>query len=255
MKKIELNILSIMIFEGVFLLLFFNTSFMNIILGTILGIILIIITRNIKKNNIINLILFVILIPIFIIILLKITNFITYNILINYSFIPISISIILISYYLSRKYHTFIKTIELFFYIILFIKIIKLLLLIPLINFNNITFDFSIDYHLLLISLIIFLIYIYFFYYNDYKLSKSNIVISIINPSITKLMALLILGSPLTNIYKYPYINYLKNIKYLDFIERVDGLLSFEYILVFITLLSYILLIIKSKIKSHQNGH
>lgn len=250
MKKIELNILLITIFEALYLLFFFKCSFINIILGIILGIILIKLFKNVKKNNIIKILLLIISIPLFILILYNIVVFITYNILKNYSIIPIYLSLIIISFYISKDYHIFIKVVELLFYLILLIKIIILLLSIPLININNLYLDLNINYMFIIISLMILLIYNYFYYLSDHRVSNKEIIISFINPSIIKLLTIFIIGNPLINIYKYPYINSLKKIKYLNFIERMDGILSFEYLFCFIVLLSYILLIIKGKRKS-----
>ena len=250
MKKIELNILSIIIFEAVYLLLFFKTNFINIILGFLLGITLILLTKNIKKNKITNLFLIVTITILFIISLIKTVNFISYNILKNHSTIIIYISILLLINYLSKKHHSFIKSIEIFFYIMIFIKLIIFILTIPLINIQNIVLALNIDYNFVLIGLSIFLLQKCIYYYSNYYISKTTIIISIFNPLIIKMMTILIIGSPLSNIYKYPYVNYLKDIKYLDFIERLDGILSFEYLFSFITLLSFMLLIIKNKRKN-----
>ena len=52
----------------------------------------------------------------------------------------------------------------------------------------------------------------------------------------------LIIGNTLTNIYQYPYVNYLKKITFFDFIERMDGFLNFGYLFCFIILLSFIMI-------------
>ena len=250
MKKIELNILIFIIVEAIYLLLFFKTSFLNLILGILLGILLIIFTKKAKKNKVIEIFLFIISIPLFILILYKSIQFISDNLLKNYSIIPLYFALILTIFYLVKDYHTFIKSLEIIFYIIIFLKIIKLIFTIPLINFHNIIFNFNINYTFIIISFSILLMYNYLYYFNNYKITNKELLISFINPSIIKIMTILVIGNPLVNIYKYPYVNYLKKIKYLNFIERIDGLLSFEYLLSYITLLAFLLLIIKSKLKS-----
>jgi len=251
MTKIELTLTSIIITEGVFLLLFFQYSFLNIILGIIIGMLLILLTKKIKKNLFTSITIIIASAFLYIIFLYKIIFFINENILKNYSIIIITISLIIMSIYLSNnKYHTFIKMIEIIFYIILFIKISALILTLPLIKISNLIIDFSYSYHLIYVSLFILYLYKIFFYINNHYLKKKELIISFINPLLIKVISSLILGNPLSKLYKYPYVKYLQNIKYFNFIERMDGILSFEYILCFIMLISFCLLIIKEIIIS-----
>ena len=254
MKKIELNILTIIITEAVYLLLFFKTNLISILLGITLGIILIYLTKNIKKNNITRILLLILTIPLFIYFLYQIINFISYNILTNYSLTIIFLSLLSITIYLGNKnYHSFIKTVEIIAYIIIFIKIISFILCIPLINFNNITIIFTINKSFIYISLFILFLYKYLCYLTNYKINNKIIILSFINPIIIKIISILILSNNLSNIYKYPYVNYLKRIKYLNFIERMDGILSFEYLFCFIILLIFIIQNIKV-LKKPING-
>lgn len=246
MKKIEINILMIILTEAVFLHLFFKTNIITIILGIILGFILIYITKKIKKNKITKLILFTISIPLFIFFLYKTILFINYNFLKNYSSIIIGISLLITSIYLGNKnYHTYIKSTEIIIYLVLIIKVISLLLSVPLIKFNNFSFSYNIDYSFIYIGLFILLLFNYLYYLSNYKINYKEIILSFISPLIIKIISLLILGNNLLSIYKYPYINYLKNINYLDFIERMEGILSFEYLFCFIILLSFFIQNIK----------
>ena len=118
----------------------------------------------------------------------------------------------------------------------------------PLINFNNFNFYFKLDYRLIYIALFIFLLDKLLFNLTNYNCKSKNILLAFINPLYIKTMSLLILGDILTNLYQYPYVNYIKKISYFDFIERIDGILNFEYLFCFIILLSFILINIK-KIK------
>ena len=69
-----------------------------------------------------------------------------------------------------------------------------------------------------------------------------SVIISTINSIIIQLLSFNILGTYLFNNSNYPYVDYFKEIKYFDFIERMEGLLSLEYLLCFISLFSFILI-------------
>ena len=83
---------------------------------------------------------------------------------------------------------------------------------------------------------------------SDYSIKYKEIILSFLNPIYIKIISLTILGNTLSNLYQYPYVSYLKRIKYFDFIERMEGILSFEYLFCFIIMLSFLLLNTK---KSH----
>ena len=250
MKKIEISIFLIVLIEASFLLLFFKDSFLNIILGTILGIILISLTKSIKKNKLTEFILLIISLFLYIIVLYKLSFFINYNILKNYSSLLLIISLIIISVYIaSKKYHVFIKTTEIIFYLIIIIKIISFILSIPLIKLNYFIIDFNFNYHFIYIALFILFLFKTIYYISDYQIKKSELLLSIVNPLSIKLISLLVIGNTLSKLYEYPYVSYLKNIRYFDFIERMEGILSFEYLLCFIIFLSFLLLNIKKAIK------
>ena len=242
-KKIEIDILLFMIIEGIFLLFFFKENLLTILFGIIL---------NIKKNKITKLILLMLSIPLCMISLVLIVNFINYNILKDYSLVIIIISFLLISFYLiSKKFHTFIKAAEISFYFFITIKLISLILLIPKINIHNlnISYNTSINYHFIIIGLIILYLYKSLNYLTNYQINKKGIII-LINPLLIKIITTSVLGNTLSNIYNYPYVNYLKTIRYFDLIERIDGLLSFEYLFSFFFLFCFILLNIKLIYKS-----
>lgn len=243
LKKIEIDILLFIIFEAIILLSFFKESYLTIIMGYILGIILIYVTKNIKKNSFTKILLFLISIFLSIIVFYQIIDFISYNILKNYSIFIIIISFLLITVYLLlKKYHTFIKTLEVSFSLFLVIKIISIILIIPEININNINnISFSFNYHFIYLGIIIWYFYKTINYLTNYMINKKRIIISFFNPLLMKLSTILVLGNTIFNIYKYPYVNYLKTIRYFDFIERVDGILMFEYLICFFYLLSFLL--------------
>ena len=247
-KKIEINILSFFLIESIINLFFFKESFINLLMGLLIGILLIKLIKSNKKNPITQYILVMISLIFIYLIFLNIIHFINYNILRNYSTFIIGLSFIIITLNLVlRGYHSYIKTVETTSYIILFLKTITIILLIPLLLHCkiNITIIHNIKPNIIILfALSIFLLNKYLYYLTDYQLSIKVIMISFINYFITKMISLIILGKSLFNIYQYPFINILKQIKYFDFIERIDGLLSFQFILPFFFLLSFLLLFI-----------
>ena len=250
MKKIELNILIFIIIEALFLLYGFKINLINIFLGTILGVILIKIINKFKKNKIIALILLIITIIFFIVTVLNICFFITNNILNNYSNFFIIISILIINYLLIKNnYHSFIKTVQISFYFILIIKIISFLLVIPNLNFNNINSnlikELNINISTPIIGLVVCYINLLIYYLSNHKLNNKVYLISSINPIVIKMICILTMGRTLTYLYNYPYIKVLQKIKYLDFIERMEGILSFQYLFDFFIFSGLLLLFFK----------
>ena len=258
MKKIELNILIFIIIEALFLIYGIHINILNVILGTILGLLLIIGIPMVKKNSIIKYILLIITIFLLINALINTTLFITSNLLKNYSNIIILLSIIFISYLLIKdNYHNYIKAVEIIFYLLIIIKVISFLLIIPNINldyFNNdLLNELKINITTLYIGLIIYYIHQTIYYLNDYLVNLKIYIISVINIIIMKFISIVIIGRTLFYTYKYPYMNILRQIKYLDFFERMEGVLSFEYLFSFIVLTAYFMLFIKSFIRKKKN--
>lgn len=257
MKKIELNILIFILLEALFLLYGTKINIINIILGTILGIILIIIFSKFKKNNIIKTILLIITILLLIISVNNTTSFIINNLLNNYSYFIITLAILIISYLLIKNgYHPYIKSIQIISYFFILIKLISFLLVIPNININNFNHsllsELDININLLYTGLIIFYIHQSIYYLTNHIINKKIYLISSLNPILIKIISIIVIGRTLFYLYNYPYINVLKKIKYLDFIERMEGILSFEYLFSFIILISFCLLLIKSLIKKEK---
>lgn len=251
-NKIESNILLFIIIRGIFLLFFFKESLLNTILGSILGIILIYFANklNLKKSMFIKIILVIILFLSSILVLHNITDFIDYNILKDYSLLVIGLLFIGICLLISIKgYHSYIKTVELSFYVIIFFSIASFLLLIYNIDISNFNrqlvkeLDFSFNF--MTMGLYIFIGYFLINYLNDYKLNNKVYFGSILFIILLKLLTIGIIGETLLNIYDYPYISILKRIKYLDFIERMEGILSLQYLFDFFFIFSLILLCIK----------
>ncbi len=249
-QKIELNILVFILMEALFLLFGFKESLLNILLGTILGIILIYVFAKIPQNKITKIILLLITLIFSINIFFSISSFITNNLLKNYSFIFIIISFIIISLLLAKKnYHSYIKSLEIASYFFVIIKLFSFFLVIGNIDFSNFNYQLldetKLSFHFIYISLFIFILHQLIYYLTMHQVHKKIYILSIINPIIMKLTAILVMGRTLVYLYDYPYMSVLKRIKYLDFIERMEGILSFEYLFCFFFLTSFILLFIK----------
>ena len=253
-NKIELNILTFILIEALFLLYSLKINIINLILGTILGINFIQFFSNIKKDGFIKIILLIISICLVIYSSLEITYFITNNLLTNYPYIIILISLFIVSYFLIKNnYHSFIKAVEIISYFFFAIKILSFLLVLPNINIDNINSslltELNINITILFVALIIFFLHQTIFYLTNNKVSKKTYIVSIINPFVIKILSILVMGKNLFYLYDYPYINVLRRIKYLNFIERMEGILSFEYLFSFIILLSFLLLFIRNALK------
>ena len=137
-KKIEIDILFFILLEAVYLLFFFKTSILNILIGTLLSLILIYFINKIKNFKLIKFILLLISIIILIITLQKVTNFITFNILKNYSKTIILLTLIFTSFNLANKgYHSYIKSLEISSYFYLLLKIVSFILIIFNIEIGN----------------------------------------------------------------------------------------------------------------------
>lgn len=252
-KKIESNILFFIIIQSIFLLFFFKESLLNITLGSIIGFILIKFYDNLKLNNknfVVKLILIITSLLSSLFILKNITNFIEYNILKDYSRFILGLSFTIICTLLSYKgYHSYIKSLELSSYIIGFLGISSILLLVNNIEIDNFNIqvlkETSFNYHFIFISLFIFFSHLTINYLNGYQLNNKVYFGSIFSIILLKLLTIGILGETLLNLYNYPYISILKRIKYLDFIERMEGILSLQYLFSFFFLFSFILLTIK----------
>ena len=254
MKKIEINLLSIILFEGIILLFFFHESLLNILLAGTINLFFLPLIKRIKKKKIMDIFLLIISIIIIILLLSTITNFIIHNILKQYPSIIIILTVIIISYLLSQHgFHPFIKSLEICFYFFLIIKIISFLLLLPNIDFANFNHQLlnqlAINQNLFLITVSFFFLNIIINYLTNNLPNKNFFALSIVNPLIIKILSLSILGQTLVNLYQYPYVNIFKRIKYFDFIERMEGILSFEYLFSFIFLISFFFLFIKTIIK------
>ena len=276
-SKIQLFLLIYFLINGITFFIFkqFNINIISIILGTIISIIVIYLYSlfvKYKKINIDSSI--ILLLPILIILLINIfkntIDFISYNYLINFPVLIIIITVVLISIFIIKENAiTLYKTIEISSYICFIIFIISLIPLIKEVNITNIIYGFKTSSSLIYKSLLFSMYQLCSFLLlasidtnniNDIKNIKviiKSYVISNLLIIIKYLLIVGILSNKLISVYKYPFINILKSVKFYDFIDHLEKLLGFEYLFYDLILLFTILfgiknivIIIKQKIVS-----
>jgi len=241
-----------------------TTSFLDILLGgifTLLFLYLINLYKNKNKDKnlieIINSYKFFkwLLYPILILILTitinytltTLTSFIHYYILKEVEIITITITLLAAVLYLVKKgIPTITKVSEIFFYIYLFFIIISWIGLFNKMDFTNLKplFTTSIDSHLksssiFFISTITPLFLLLMIKKNSIKTQKKDTkrlpftftIISIILTTIQLIIIISVLGIKLTNIYQNPDMIVYKKIAFLNLLDRVEVLLSFNNIL------------------------
>ena len=158
------------------------------------------------------------------------------------------------------------RTLEIILYIFLFFVFIKIIGLVPYVdvlslipitdgNIANILLS-SILFGIIT-SVLVFLLLIFFNKEIDSKKIKYYLTSSYVSSCFLLLVSYVliigILGYKLGIFYPYPEVMILKNIAFFDFIERVDYILVFEYLLVIYSLISILLLNIKKTIHSFKN--
>lgn len=248
-QKVENSILLIIVIRAIFLLFFNKLSITDLIFGGILGLILIIIYQklNLKKYTIFKLILLLTLIILSLATLNNVTYFIQNNILRNFSYLMIAIPFLALSIYIAIKgYHTYIKTIELSSYILITIFILSIIMLIPYIEPSNFTgFNYNLTTNFIDVAILILIIFIAFNYLNNYQINYKIYTFSIINIVFLRLLTTSILSNTLENVFDYPYISIFKKISYFEFLERLEGFLSMQYLFDYLFLLTLFTLTIK----------
>lgn len=253
--KIELDLLIIILMEALILLFFFKETLLNILLGEVVGFISVFFIKKIKINKVLEIVLLIVSIAIFPLVLNQVIQFISINLLRNYPIYLLLFTFLLTAYLLARRgFHTFIKSLEISTYFFLIIKVISLILILPNINFHNfnnqLLLETQINIDFLYLSLAILFLFLSIKYLTNNSFHNLGYTLSIINPFIIKIITILSIGHTLFYLYDYPYVNLLKKIKYFDFIERMEGILSFEYLFTYFFLVSFIMLLIVTTFKS-----
>lgn len=249
--KLQLGLVIYFIIRAIYFFIYkdFSLSITSMFLGTIIGLIIInifyLFTKNIKLNNknIFKIILLPFFIYLFIIIFKRLTVFINYNYLVDYPLFIISISILIIVIFLIKSnIHVLYKSVEIFSFVSLFLFITSLISLVNTTEVNNILENIKLNQNILINSLnyafytILPLIIITNI---DNRLSTKDIFkTTIISYSITNILIIVkfsliigILSPELINIYKYPFMNILKSISFYDFIDHMELLFGFEYLI------------------------
>lgn len=187
-------------------------------------------------------------------VLYNLALFINYNLLNDIDIIPISILFMLtISYVASKGINTITRVSGILVFIFIFMMIISIVALINYSNPQNLyplltnnfmkIYEGSIYYNILSISPILLLLIIpkeqieKNTKYHKYMLI--TYIVSCIYILINFILIISILGIELTNILKYPDIIALQKVSLLNFIERIEDILSFKLLFdgfLFITL-------------------
>ncbi len=248
-KKIENTLLNIIVIRGIFLLLFSKISIFDLLIGEVISLIFILIYQkiNIKRFRIWQIaILFIDTLTIMFL-LSDISFFIRDNLLKHSHILPITISFLILCLYICYKgYHTFIKTLELSFYIILFLGVISLILLIPYINIHNLTLpDLNIN-NAIKYAITMIILFISINYLNDYKTTILDVTISFTNIILIKVLMILTLSNTLINVFKYPYVSMFKRISFFNFLDRLENVLALQYLFDYFIILSLLILTIKT---------
>ena len=186
--------------------------------------------------------------------LYNISLFINYSLLNDMGLLPIMISFILVCVYLSsRGVKTIIRVSVLCFVIFLVISLINLFTLVPYSNptklypllINNFKNIYTSGFYYMLCSTIpLFLLLVIPKNHinNSDKYNKHIIIsyiVSMIYNLVTIILILSILGYRLSSFFKYPEIIVLQKVSLLNFIERIEDILSFKMLfdLIFVLVL------------------
>ena len=260
-----------------FLKLSIYNTILSIIIGTILGIIILafyflifkrINIKKIIKNKFIKIFILIIYSLLFSYFTYKYSTLINYIYLPNNHIIFTSFTILLIFLYLNNI-KTFIlsRVIEILFYMFLllffihsgsFISQVNPYFLLPAITNNYINLIISSSIFALISSSSIILLYVFYNKEINKKKIKSYLFISYTTSCIfiliTYIFIISILGNKLAIFYTYPEIMILKNLSMFSIFERIDYILTFEYLISSFTIISIILINIKKIINSFHTA-
>ena len=248
-KKIEIDILFFVLMEAIYLLFLFKFNIINIIISTIIVIIIKPLLKKIIHTSFIKYMLLIIIIILTVIVSFKIINFITFNYLKNYSIYLLFLSLFFITFLLTTKgYHHYIKSLEIASYFIMFLKIISMIFLLPNLKIKFINYNFFLNINYKQIIYALFLLIILELSINIITKKKICVrahIFTTLNIFIIQLFTILTVGNKLFYIYQYPFVNSLRQIKYLSFFEKMEGILSYNYLLDYFFLFSFLIIIIK----------
>lgn len=261
-----------------FLGLSFQNTILSILLGTVIGLLLFhssffilkkINVKKIFKNTILKIIVLIILSILVSYFIYRFSFYIHYIYLNKDSLFIITGTLLLLFLYTWRL-DSFIlsRAIEILFYIFLFFTIIKMIGLVsyvdisyvlPITNNNLLSLLLSSFLFAILTSGILSLLYIFYNQEINSKKIKYYLTVSYLTSCffilIEYILIIGILGNHLALFYTYPEIMVLKNINFFHFIERIDYILSMEYLISIFALIAILLQNIKKIMTSFHNKY
>ncbi len=256
-KKIEVNITYFILSLAIFLLNFNSFSPLAIILGSFLNFLIIKLNEKINflNNKVSKFLIFLLSFLFLIIYLNKLTSFISFNMLRNYSTILISLALLISSYFLVIKgYHTIIKVILLSSYFLLFIFIIGLILTSFYLDFNNFNLGIfksnNLVFETFYYTFLMFYLYSLLYLPSKAKFSFQDLMISNFLNLSFYFFVVGILSKTLVDIYKYPYLIIYKKINLINFIDRIEIIFAFNYLFCFYYLFLLMYYELKREIKT-----
>lgn len=241
-KNNEYSLLFIVLIIAGYYLFFNKFSFINIFLSFLTSFIFINIFKKLDNNKFINIILIIICLVIRLFVLYNSGLFIRDVFLNNYNLFIILLSFSLVSLYFTKLgLNTYIKVFEVSLFFIFIIGLLSTLLLIPSVNLDNIYFiKDSFNYNFILYSLFISLIYILIKNIFDYKFNFKFFYSSFIYIFLSRLFFILVIGNKLFEWYSYPIIKCYSKIRYLNFFERMEGIISIKYLFLYFLLFNFL---------------
>lgn len=224
-----------------------ESTIFSLILGTVLGIIILFFINKFKNNN--NIISFILIYILFIVNLAEFVNLITSIYLMDMNrFVIIIPLLILILYMNTKSISVHFKVSKILLIITMFLFFIGYIVLIPCIDYLNYLPLYNVSFKNILLSSFQFALYssVPIIVYNniDYNINKKNkkIIINYLLSCLVLIFIFLIvqgvLGIELINIFKYPEYVIFKRINLLNFIQNIENILSFFWLIISITYLS-----------------
>lgn len=259
-----------------FLNLSFKNTILSILLGTMIGLCFLNFSFflfkkvHIKKMisaKVIKICILVLLSILFSYFVYRFSSYIHYLYLNKNSLLFIIFTLLILFLYTFHIDHFIVsRTLEILFYIFLFFMLIKMIGLVSYVEVDYLLPIATNNYNNLLFSSLLFGVFtsgvlglLYIFYNKEIRKQKikyyitSSYIVSCMLILINYIFIISILGNHLAGIYMYPEIMILKNINFFHFIERVDYILAFEYLISIYALLSILLQNIKKIMNSFHN--
>ena len=224
-----------------------ESTFFSLLLGTLIGVIILFFINKVNNNS--KIISFVIMYILFIINLAEFVNLITSIYLIDMNrFLIILPLLLVILYFNTKSISVHFKVSKILLILIMFLFIIGYIVLIPSIDFLNYLPLYNVSFKKVLMCSLEFALYssVPNIVYNniDYNINNKNkkIIMNYLISCFVLIIIFLIvqgvLGIELVNIFKYPEYVVFKRINILNFIQNIENILSFFWLIISIVYLS-----------------